>query len=686
MLPLASGIQALTCEDRCVSSRFNPAARAGLWYCRLIWQTPFDADRSLIPIGIQAMVQMNDGQRLRHPSGGHFDVPLRPEVDAGLVFHPQSHWCINGGQSRTGRYEATEAELHAMRSENESLKARLEEADRRHGQTVAHRRLIQEELMNLRGRIRTVCRIRGLRPDEVSDAAGGVITGSMPSEALMPAMQRSFEFDYVFGPEVQSESIWDEVYPFVDSIFDHPGTQACIMAYGQTGAGKTFTMEGVPRQPGLVARTVEHLYERAEEIRHENSPTEVSISLSMVEVYQEQLYDLLSASHAIIDVESTPPLHRERLQLIQDGSEGGPEVRGARVQTPATRADALLWCASGLHARRVGVSERNKRSSRSHAVISFYVRRYDGCSSLVGSSKIVLVDLAGSERQNTSSTLDRTRVAEASYINQSLTTLGKVVQACIQRSSARFLDRERTHVPYRDSMLTRLLADCLGGHGKMLMLFHVTPLERDVLESCRTLQFAVSAACVQEHVCWAPGSEPARPRRIPFGLTKGFREQEALSLSPRHNNPIPRKVSPRRALAEVTNTSIRPGSGGLKSSRSLSRENRRTLSAQHSGRYSVHPRSDSQEQQREQQTEHYQQHFYHKDCGHVGEVRSGSASGNPNWSPVRKEHADCPAGRACATLEVRSPRQESRSPWETNQSSFRQCDLQHSFTRIGALM
>lgn len=116
------------------------------------------------------------------------------------------------------------------------------------------------------------------------------------------------------------------------------------------------------------------------------------------------------------------------------------------------------------------------------------------------------MDLAGSERQSASAAFDRTRVKEASHINQSLTTLGKVVQACIGREKA------FCHVPYRDSVLTQLLSDSIGGQAKTLMIVHVTPHQEDTQESGRTLQFAAGAACVQERS--AKGEDKQRQRQL----------------------------------------------------------------------------------------------------------------------------------------------------------------------------
>merc|ERR1712070_83284 len=127
-------------------------------------------------------------------------------------------------------------------------------------------------------------------------------------------------------------------------------------------------------------------------------------------------------------------------------------------------------------------------------------------------SKISLVDLAGSERQSTTTAFDRSRVSEASVINNSLSSLSKVVQACVTRAASPRTERGAgCHIPYRDSVLTQLLSDSIGGQGKTLVVVHVTQHEDDVYESLRTLQFASSAACVQERP--APKAEEERLRR-----------------------------------------------------------------------------------------------------------------------------------------------------------------------------
>lgn len=406
--------------------------------------------------------------------------------------------------------------------------------------------------MNLRGRIRIFCRIRGLRPDEQQRPPGtdAVIRDSR-TEISLPSLGRNFEFDLVFGPETTAVDIWEEVWPLVDSVFDQPGTHACVMAYGQTGAGKTFTMEGSPQRPGLIARTVEHLFARIAdaagplEMRADYSA--VKISVSMVEIYQEQFYDLLNFGGADSGV---------RLVLRNDGSESGYEVKGCRVESPLTCEEALALYQSGMKLRRLGTSERNIRSSRSHTVFCIFIKRCDPASGeALSTSKISLVDLAGSERQSSASTFDRSRVKEASYINQSLTTLGKVVQACIARSSSKQVNGAGTHVPYRDSILTQLLSDSIGGQAKTLMIVHVTPNQEDTQESCCTLQFAANAACVQERTT-SKGEEEKCRRQLSRITSENTRLKADLQQSTSSQRKPSRSPSP--AVSEVEDPKSSP--------------------------------------------------------------------------------------------------------------------------------
>mmetsp|Transcript_39288 Transcript_39288/g.77775 ORF Transcript_39288/g.77775 Transcript_39288/m.77775 type:complete len:770 (+) Transcript_39288:44-2353(+) len=537
-LPASNGCQEIDRDRQCIISHLTPRAGGRAWHVRLEWRCHSWHGRTTVPKGVWAALQLHDGRRV-HSSGsggtsGCFEIPLRREIE---LEGGRPDWPVlrqHGGETcqRLGDTEL----LQAMRSESAGLRlqlrqadTRFEEAQRRHQQLVqqlrqlprpevivdlrarilgevTHRRVLQEELMHRRGRIRVFGRIRGLRPDEVAYPEQCAVVRLSQTEVSLPLARRSFEFDLVFGPETRTAGIWDEVWPLVDSVFDQPGMHACVMAYGQTGAGKTFTMEGSDEQPGLIVRTAEHLFSRAADassIPEEGEASgdkqqagiqpRVDISVSMIEIYQEQLYDLLNPSS----------IDGGRLLLRNDGCEAGPEVRGLHIASPRTREEALALYRAGTKLRRQGASERNTRSSRSHTVFSLYIRRRSAGDEVLPTSKISFVDLAGSERQSNASGYDRERVTEACSINQSLTTLGKVVQACMARSCGRRPDRDRAHVPYRESLLTRLLSDSIGGQAKTLLIVHVTPHIEDAQESCCTLQFAANAACVQERAaCW----------------------------------------------------------------------------------------------------------------------------------------------------------------------------------------
>jgi len=253
----------------------------------------------------------------------------------------------------------------------------------------------------------------------------------------------------------------------------------------------------------------------------------------MLEIYQEQLSDLLSNAGGGA-VSDNPRLQIRQTETVNADGNFGAEVRGLRIIYPETYQDALDLYQSGTRLRRLGTSERNEHSSRSHTVFTIHMRfNHPDTGESLGVSKFNLVDLAGSERQSSTTALDRTRVTEASSINQSLSSLGKVVQACVLRSSARLSEKERgrIHIPYRDSMLTRLLSDSIGGQTRSLIIVHVTPHEQDAQESFRTLQFASGAACVKERAALSNLREDEEPER------NGRKMSPDIGVSPSNVSP-----------------------------------------------------------------------------------------------------------------------------------------------------
>eukprot|EP00747_Dinoflagellata_sp_TGD_P181382 gnl/TRDRNA2_/TRDRNA2_35194_c0_seq2.p1 gnl/TRDRNA2_/TRDRNA2_35194_c0~~gnl/TRDRNA2_/TRDRNA2_35194_c0_seq2.p1 ORF type:complete len:783 (-),score=133.00 gnl/TRDRNA2_/TRDRNA2_35194_c0_seq2:60-2408(-) len=602
VLPHTNGHHEIDKKNRCIVSYFALASTGSKWQLKLTWLCDPKFGRVVVPRGLHVQVQIHDGMRIQHPNGNCFRFPLRGELVAadeegypltkgvtvgkgcsdtkGVSDDAMTKSCADP-EDKLAELQEVRNEIARNRSQWRQLEKKISERDHsieefqhrlsqrpspeelavitnRLEEEISFRRKCQEDLMNLRGRIRIFCRIRGLRPEEEVENAPIAVTRVSRTEVTLPALGRSFEFDLTFGPEAQTSAIWDEIWPLVDSVFEQPGMHACVMAYGQTGAGKTFTMEGSAQQSGLIPNTVDRLFSHARKMSSmPNTGGEwhppVKILVSMLEIYQEQLYDLLRPGDADMC---------RKLTLRNDSGDAGPEVKGLDIKHPSSCGEALEWYESGMKLRRLGTSERNARSSRSHTVFTLYVERCDpGSGEVVSVSKFSLVDLAGSERQSSASALDRTRVNDAKFINQSLTSLGKVVQACIVRASKRQADGVATHVPYRDSVLTRLLSDSIGGQAKTLLIAHVTPHEQDLPESQCTLQFATNAACVQERIATKTEMDRCRKQlqRLSMDNARLRAELHSLALA-RSSHMVQEEVCSQQPVAKAVDGDARSNS------------------------------------------------------------------------------------------------------------------------------
>ncbi|KAK9162820.1 hypothetical protein Syun_003722 [Stephania yunnanensis] len=325
------------------------------------------------------------------------------------------------------------------------------------------------------GNIRVFCRCRPLNKEEVSagfstvidfDAAKDGYLGVLPSTSS----KKSFKFDRVFTPKDDQVAVFEDASPVVISVLD--GYNVCIFAYGQTGTGKTFTMEGTAQNRGVNYRTIEELFKVAKE---RSDTVTYNISVSVLEVYNEQIRDLLAA----------PPTSK-KLEIRQ-ASEGVHHVPGlveAKVGNVKEVWDVLQ---AGSNARAVGSNNVNEHSSRSHCMLCITVIAKNMINGECTKSKLWLVDLAGSERL-AKTDVQGDRLKEAQNINRSLSALGDVVSALANKSS---------HVPFRNSKLTHLLQDSLGGDSKMLMFVQISPSENDFGETLSSLNFATRVRGVE---------------------------------------------------------------------------------------------------------------------------------------------------------------------------------------------
>jgi len=323
--------------------------------------------------------------------------------------------------------------------------------------------------------IKVVFRVRPLNSKEKQDGREistiahenqGLIEIRNPSaEGGGGEASKTFAFDAVFSEKSSQRHIYDVcAAPVVESVLE--GYNGTVFAYGQTGAGKTHTMEGLNEPSdlkGIIPNTFEHIFDH---IALNSSRDKYLVRASYFEIYNEEIRDLLS----------TKP--QNNLEL-KESADTGVYVKGltSEVVKSVEEIDRVLQ--SGKKNRSVGATLMNAGSSRSHSVFTIVIECEQGESIRVG--KLNLVDLAGSERQSKTGATGN-RLKEATKINLSLSALGNVISALV--------DGKSQHIPYRDSKLTRILQDSLGGNTKTVMCANAGPADYNYDESLSTLRYA----------------------------------------------------------------------------------------------------------------------------------------------------------------------------------------------------
>ena len=302
------------------------------------------------------------------------------------------------------------------------------------------------------------------------DAHMGTIALTPPASARGDP-PKTFTFDAVYGPDtVQANLYQATVNPVVESVLE--GYNGTIFAYGQTGTGKTFTMEGVNEPAelrGVIPRAFNQIFDAIGTRGGES--TEFLVRASDLEIYDADIRALLNKNVST----------RRELKENPDSGVYGKDLTSYVVKS-TKECDKLRDF--GARNRHTGATAMNAESSRSHSIYTITVesceQRPDGSSS-IRMGKLNLVDLAGSERQaKTQATGDRLK--EATKINLSLSALGNVISALV--------DGKSQHIPYRDSKLTRLLQDSLGGNTKTVMVANLGPADYNYDETLSTLRYA----------------------------------------------------------------------------------------------------------------------------------------------------------------------------------------------------
>ncbi|KRY56074.1 [Pyruvate dehydrogenase (acetyl-transferring)] kinase, mitochondrial, partial [Trichinella britovi] len=280
---------------------------------------------------------------------------------------------------------------------------------------------------------------------------------------------QEFKFSHCFDSHSQQEDIFNELSePLITQLLR--GINCTLMAYGQTGSGKTYSMMGSSTKPGIIPRICEKLKIRL----CENEPEILSkLKMSYYEIYNEKIYDLLANGDKSCSLK------------VREDPKTGAFVDGLRAVEVDKNADILHLIAVGNKRRMMAATRNNNHSSRSHVILSLKLVQNDSSNKILY-SLLNLVDLAGSESGATSERLD-----ETSSINKSLHCLGRVIQQLRDGSA---------HISYRDSVLTRLLKESLGGNALTTLLATVTPLHAHIEQTLNTLRYANFAREVVNYV------------------------------------------------------------------------------------------------------------------------------------------------------------------------------------------
>ncbi|KAI5436109.1 variant 2, Kinesin-like protein KIN-14R [Lathyrus oleraceus] len=341
---------------------------------------------------------------------------------------------------------------------------------------MTKRKKLFNEVQEAKGNIRVFCRCRPLNKVEMSAGCTTVVDFDAAKDGCLGILttgssaKKTFRFDRVYTPKDDQVDVFADASSMVISVLD--GYNVCIFAYGQTGTGKTFTMEGIEQNRGVNYRTLEHLFR----VSKERSETfSYDIAVSVLEVYNEQIRDLLATGPA-----------SKRLEIKQS-SEGYHHVPGVVEAKVDNICDVWNVLQTGSNARAVGSNNVNEHSSRSHCMLCIMVKTKNLMNGECTKSKLWLVDLAGSERL-AKTDVQGERLKEAQNINRSLSALGDVISSLAAKSS---------HIPYRNSKLTHLLQDSLGGDSKTLMFVQISPSDQDVGETLSSLNFATRVRGVE---------------------------------------------------------------------------------------------------------------------------------------------------------------------------------------------
>uniref|UniRef100_A0A3Q2XI04 Kinesin-like protein KIFC3 n=1 Tax=Haplochromis burtoni TaxID=8153 RepID=A0A3Q2XI04_HAPBU len=401
------------------------------------------------------------------------------------------------------------------------------------------RKKCHNELVRLKGNIRVFCRVRPVSQEEQDSAdAKTMLSFDSDDDAILYLSNKgkvmTFELDKVFPPHATQEEVFQEVQALITSCID--GYNVCIFAYGQTGSGKTYTMEGVADNPGINQRALRLLFS---EVSEKAPDWDYKITVSMVEIYNETLRDLLGEN----------PSDKLDIKMNPDGS-GQLYVPGLTEITVQSPEDINKVFELGHVNRATACTNLNEHSSRSHALLIITVSGFNTATGNRTLGKLNLVDLAGSERIGKSGA-EGSRLREAQCINKSLSALGDVINA---------LRSKHSHVPFRNSRLTYLLQDSLSGDSKTLMMVQVSPLPSNMSESVCSLKFAQRVRSVE--------LSSSSSRKHENSSTSSSPTHDSVELDSPPVTPVPLPISRASSAGSTLSSASRTPSSSRRRSQS----------------------------------------------------------------------------------------------------------------------
>jgi len=340
------------------------------------------------------------------------------------------------------------------------------------------RRYLLNQVQELKGNIRVYCRTRPMLPNEDKENTGMDHIDHDKDEKSLKIFQNNktfpFEFDRVFDTKSTQEQIFDDVSQLIQSALD--GYNVCIFAYGQTGAGKTYTMEGCEDNLGIIPRAMELIFEKCE--NNKKFGWTYQLGMEQVQIYMETLLDMLPNENK----------ENEKLEIktvSSSNKSGDPSkiwVKNLSRHKVENYHDVMRLLRYSRKARKTSATKMNDFSSRSHSVFIMNIKAFNSITGVTLESALNLIDLAGSEKVADTGSQGQ-QLKEAKKINSSLSSLSNVITSLSNKSQ---------HIPYRNSKLTFLLRDSLGGNSKTLMFININPNKKNVNESINTLRFATT--------------------------------------------------------------------------------------------------------------------------------------------------------------------------------------------------